>query len=360
MDRPQAPPDGGIGFVNCDAAPPGGAAHASRRPVVINGRRIKTIDMHAHCTIAETAHMAGKNQPFTPKSGIVVPAQRLAEMDQQGVDVEALSVNPFWYEAERDVAAEIVRINNDKLAELCGAHPDRFAAFATVALQYSDLAVAQLEHAVRRLGLRGVAVGASVGEREFSNAEFHPFWAKCEELGALVFIHPSPMSDMKRLRGNGSLYSVIGNPLDTTIALSHLIFEGTLDRFPGLRICAAHGGGYLPSYIGRAENCLRAFSDRMDPKIVLKKGVRDYLQAMYFDSLLFTAEGLRHLVAEVGASQVVMGSDHPFGWTTAQVDHILDTPTLTDDERIAILGGTAARLLGIEMFQSAAAPVPAR
>ena len=115
-------------------------------------------------------------------------------------------------------------------------HPDRFVAFASVALQFPDLAVQQLEHAVKKLGLRGAAVGASVGRDEFADPKFHPFWGKCEELGILVFMHPQGTPDLaRRLKGNGVLDNVIGNPLDTTIALSHLIFEGTLDQFPGSR-----------------------------------------------------------------------------------------------------------------------------
>src|SRR5205809_2982785 len=177
---------------------------------------------------------------------------RLRAMDEQGIDVEALSINPNWYAADRDLATQICRIQNEKLAEACAANPERFVAFASVALQHPDLAAEQLEEGVKKYGLRGAAIGGSVNEEELSDPKFHPFWAKAEQLGILVFIHPQgagaaePLAS--RLKGNGLLANVIGNPLETTIALSHLIFEGTLDRFPGLKICAAHGGGYLPSY----------------------------------------------------------------------------------------------------------------
>src|SRR5262249_25777663 len=156
---------------------------------------------------------------------------------EQGIDVEALSINPYWYTAGRDVAAELIRVQNEALAEICAREPDRFVAFATVALQHPDLAVEQLEAGIKRNGLRGVSTGGSVEGRELADPAFHPFWAKAEELGVLVFIHPQGTAELERtgrLAGNGLLTNTIGNPLETTIALSHLIFEGTLDRFPGL------------------------------------------------------------------------------------------------------------------------------
>src|SRR5205085_12208207 len=135
---------------------------------------------------------------------------RIAAMDRQGVDIEALSINPFWYRAERDQVAEIVRLQNDALAEMCAKYPDRLVAFASVALQFPDLAVQQLEHGVKKLGLRGAAVGASVESADFADAKFHPFLRKAEELGVLLFIHPRGMPELKnRLAGNGYLDNTI-------------------------------------------------------------------------------------------------------------------------------------------------------
>jgi aminocarboxymuconate-semialdehyde decarboxylase len=275
---------------------------------------------------------------------------RLRAMDAQGIDVEALSINPYWYTADRDVAQALIRIQNEGLAEGCAAHPDRFVAFASVALQHPDLAAEQLQEGVRRYGLRGAAVGGSVNGEELADPKFHPFWAKAEELGVLIFIHPQATGVASqipgRLRGNGVLDNVIGNPLETTIALSHLIFEGTLDRFPGLKICAAHGGGYLPSYAARSDQGCVTFPERCTR--MLRKKPTEYLRQLYFDSLVFTPEALRHLVAETGPGQIVMGTDYPYPWTSTSVDHILGTPGLSDAERIAMLGGTAASLLGIK------------
>src|SRR6185312_4643142 len=161
-----------------------------------------------------------------------------------------------WDKAERDLQAQIVQLQNDKLAEICAKEPERFVGLASVALAYPDLAAEQLAAAVKKLGMRGALIGGSINGTERADPKLHPFWAKAEELGVLIFIHPqgSPEIDATgRLKGNGVLGNVIGNPLETTIALSHLIFQGTLDAYPGLKICAAHAGGYLPSYAARSD-----------------------------------------------------------------------------------------------------------
>jgi aminocarboxymuconate-semialdehyde decarboxylase len=319
-----------------------------RRQVSVGGRRVTTIDVHAHCIIPEAQALLGIPMRDTRFGrGIEeVGTQRLRVMDEQGIDVEALSINPTWYAASRDVAERVVSIQNQRLAEYCAANPNRFTAFASVALQFPDLAVRQLEDAVRNLGLRGAAVGATVGDDEFADPKFHPFWAKAEELGVLIFLHPQGTPDLaRRLRGNGWLANTIGNPLDTTIALSHLIFEGTLDRFPGLKLGSAHGGGYLPSYAARSDYALRIHPE-MDTGVHLQKHPTEYLRQLYYDTLVFTSEALRHLAAEVGVSQLMLGTDHPYPWQPASVDHILQAEGFSDDDRIAMLGGTAAGLLG--------------
>lgn len=336
-----------------DSVGGGGAAPrsntAARRQVSVGGRRVKTIDVHAHCVIPEAQALLGQHtRDVRFGRGIdEVGTQRLQVMDEQGIDVEALSINPTWYRAQRDVVERVVSIQNERLAEYCAAYPDRFVAFASVALQFPDLAARQLEHAVKQLGLRGAAVGATVGDAEFADPKFHPFWAKAEELGALIFLHPQGAPDIeRRLGGNGWLTNTIGNPLDTTIALSHLIFEGTLDRFPGLKLCSAHGGGYLPSYAARSDYALRIHPE-MDTGVLLKKKPSEYLRQLYYDTLIFTSEALRHLAAEVGVSQLMLGTDHPYPWQPDSVDHILQAEGFSDAERIAMLGGNAGTLLGV-------------
>src|SRR5262245_59066932 len=239
-------------FVSCGgtAAPQG-----RRREVVVSGKRVKTVDVHAHCAVPAAMALMGR---ALETSALLMSntEERIRAMDAQGIDVEALSINPYWYTADREVSAKLIQIQNETLAEICATTSDRFVAFATVALQHPDLAAEQLEHGIKRYGLRGASVGGSVAGLELSDPKFHPFWAKAERLGVLVFLHPQGTAELERtgrLGGNGLLTNTIGNPLETTIALSHLIFEGTLDRFPGLKICAAHGGGYLPSYAARSD-----------------------------------------------------------------------------------------------------------
>jgi aminocarboxymuconate-semialdehyde decarboxylase len=324
-----------------------------RRHVVVNGVRVRTVDVHAHCAVPEAVQLfedTGATKIAVPETLLLSSAARLQAMDEQGIDVEALSINPFWYGASREVAEELITMQNERLAEFCASEPERFVAFASVALQYPDLAAAQLYDGVRRYGLRGAAIGGSVDGRELADADFHPFWAAAVELGTLVFIHPQGCAELTasgRLRGNGLLDNVIGNPLETTIALSHLIFEGTLDRFPGLRILAAHGGGFLPSYAARSDAGCRTFPSQCAPPGTLAKSPTEYLRQLYYDTIVFTPEALRHLAAETDANQLMMGTDYPYPWTRNAVDHILETPGLSDDDRVNILGGTAANLLGL-------------
>ena len=345
-----------LGFVGCENGPGSGGGssvrfpESVRREVVVSGKRVKTVDVHAHCIVPDAADLI--NHPLE-EPGLLWSNvnDRLAQMNQSGVDVEALSVNPYWYRAERDAAAELIQVQNEALAEFCASQKDRFIAFATSALQYPDLAVEQVDRAVKTLGFRGVSVGGSVAGDDLANPKFHPFWAKCEELGVLVFMHPLGTRELEssgRLGGNGLLTNTIGNPLETTIALSHLIFEGTLDRYPGLKICASHGGGILQSYANRSDAVITTFPDEVGP--LPKKKPTEYIRGgqLYFDSIMFTGEAMGHLISQAGIDHVLLGTDYPFPWNTAPIDHIMSIPGLTDDDRVKILGGTAAGLLGIE------------
>jgi predicted TIM-barrel fold metal-dependent hydrolase len=343
----------GIAFCGCGMLD---AAHAQPRlPVKVGGKRVLTVDTHAHCYFHETINLMGDDagKVLPPVKGVpehfIVIEQRLKEMDAMAIDMEMLSINPFWYGKDRDTAAAIVKLQNEKLAELCASRPDRFGAYASLTLQFPDLAVQQLETAVKKQGLRGAAIGASVQGEDFADPKFHPVWAKAEELGAVLFIHPQSTPELaRRFKGNGWLSNTIGNPLDTTLALQHLIFEGTLDRFPGLKIIAAHAGGYLPSYAARGDHACFVSPQNCNPNITLKKKPSEYLNQLYFDAMVFTPEGLRHLVAQVGASQIVLGTDHPIPWEEHPVDHVFATSTLSDKQKVAILGGNAARLFGIK------------
>jgi aminocarboxymuconate-semialdehyde decarboxylase len=351
---------GGIVFCSCGLLDHARAQQDQPRsqklPVKVRGKRVKTIDVHAHCWFQEAIDLMGEEASRVfPGTKVVDPRilavdQRLKNMDTMAIDMEILSINPFWYRKDRDTSAKIVKLQNEKLAEVCSQHPDRFGAFASLSLQFPDLAVQELETAIKKQGLKGAAIGGSVAGVEFSDDKFHPVWAKAQELGAVLFIHPQSTPQLAgRFKGNGWLSNTIGNPLDTTIALQKLIFEGTLDKFPNLKIVAAHGGGYLPSYAPRSDHACFVNPGQCNPDIKLKKKPTEYLNQLYFDSLVLTAEGLRHLVAQVGASQVMIGTDHPIPWSQQPVEHIMGTRTLSDKDKAAILGLNAAKLFAIKV-----------
>ncbi len=326
-------------------------APASRRQVMIAGRRVRVIDIHCHCVIDVSEIVKGT--PLASSGGgggnQTLGPQRLELMDKTGVDVQALTINGFWWYAasDRDLARRIVQVQNEGLAKWVSAHPDRFVAMASVALQHPDLAAEQLEDGVKRLGLRGASIGGHCNNDDLSLPKYDPFWAKATELGVPVVMHPGGSDNILKdgaLRGRGDLGNIIGNPLETTYFLSRLIFDGTFDKFPGLRVCAAHAGGYLPSYLGRTEaacvvrnnaNC----ANKRKPSEIMKSQV-------VIDTMVFSDEGLRHLVAEMGVSQVVYGTDVPFNWPVT-VDLVLNAKWLSDVDKTAILSGNLAKLLRI-------------
>ena len=341
-----------------NAPTPQAGAATKRREIRVGQRRVKTVDVHSHIALPEAAEvlkgtplekLAAGGQTRAGTDAHSLGPGRLQTMDEMGIDVQVVSINAFWYSAERDLARRLIDVQNQKLAELCAVHPDRFVALASVALQFPDLAAQQMEDAIKHLGMRGAAIGGTVEGQELSSPKFDPFWAKAEEMQALIFMHPQDSAVAtgvaSRVQGNGFLENVIGNPLETTIFLSHLIFEGTLDKFPNLKICAAHGGGYLPSYSGRMDQGCLTLPGRCTKAI--QKKPSEYLKQLYFDAMVFTPEGLRHLIAVCGASQLGLGSDYPFAWEVHPVDKVLDAPGLSDSEREAILGGTMCKLLKI-------------
>ncbi len=328
-----------------------------RGPVTVGGRRVRTIDMHAHLLVPEVWELlegyeraesdigAFLRSPMAPRLQSI--EQRLETMDRTGIDVQALTLH-FQHQhdwADRELASAIVQLLNEKMAEEVSQHPDRLVGLGAVSLQHPDLAAQQLEYAVRELDLRGVMMTTTIGDEEISAARFDPFWSKAEELGAVVFVHPEGVPGFaERLGGAGALGNTIGMPLDTTVALSHMIFSGFLDRHPDIRIVASHGGGYLPSYIGRSDNCFARNAGCQQ----IAKAPSEYLRDLYYDTLVYSAANLEHLIDQVGADRLVLGTDYPFPIMSADpVGDALAVGGLNDEALEAILGGTAARLLGI-------------
>jgi len=354
----------GLSFVGCglgsNLAPEGPAITHRHRPVMVNGKRMLTVDIHAHSYVHDVWPLvedSGKvgylesvvnTPPLKNKMDVNNVDFRLQQMDEQGIDVQAVSlhVGQYHHWADRDLATQIIKTQNEKIAELCALHPERFVGMGAVSLQHPDLAIQQMKHGIKALDMRGFMITASIEGEELASPRFHPFWAAAEELGTVIFIHPRNFPEANaRLQGNGRLDNVIGNPLETSVALSHLIFEGTLDRYPGLKICAAHGGGYLPSYIGRSDHCAVHTPTFCTPT---EKIPSETIKQLYFDTLVYSTENLRHLVNTVGADRLVIGTDFPFGMSKKDsVDHILSVAELSEQDQQAMLGGTAAELLGI-------------
>lgn len=358
----------GVEFVGCDlhyhAEKPAFEKNPSTlecqtpRPVTVNGKRMLTVDVHAHCQIADAwplfegrPEMKGKN-PFQhrTRSRVADIPTRLKEMDDMGLDMQALSVGTghHFYWAERDLAEAHVKLQNEKVAEICDGWPDRFVGFAIIAMQHPDLAVQQLEYAVKELNLRGAILSTNILGEELADEKFHPFFAKAEELDVVIFLHPDHFPEAgKRLEGRGYLQNIIGNPLDTGIALAHMIYEGTLDRFPGLKIVAAHGGGLLPSYIGRYDHGHNS-NERGVARGLEQKKPSEYLRQLYFDTLVFGTQNLAHLIKECSVDHMVLGTDHPAGMANINpIAHILSVPGLSEEDVEKLLGGTLKKLLKI-------------
>jgi aminocarboxymuconate-semialdehyde decarboxylase len=270
---------------------------------------------------------------------------RLAEMDRTGIDVQVLSPAPtqYCYWADPELARENARLVNDNLARAAARHPERFSALCTVPLQVPELAVAELRRAVRELGMRGVEIGTNVGGIELADPRFHPFFAAAEELGLLIFMHPNGFTDGGRLSAY-HLNNVIGNPLESTVALSHLIYGGVLDRYPGLKLCVAHGGGFLPAYAGRMDH---AHAARSDCREHISRRPSEYLKRLHFDSIVFAPAQLEYLVAVYGAERVLLGTDYPYDMAESDPIKFIGRTKLSAREKALVCGGNAARLLGL-------------
>lgn len=328
---------------------------------------MNAIDLHAHVLVPEVdalveRHPLGAEElrrqafemgrPSLEQNIALLPgyrpkltdvATRLADMDAAGVAKQVLSISPtqYYYFAERELAARIVDTANARLGELARSRPDRFSALGTVALQHPELAVEQLTDAVRVHRLSGVMISSRAGATELADPALAPFFARAVELSAVVFVHPLGCTMGDRLDSH-YLSNVIGQPLETTIALSKLIFAGTFDRHPELRLCAAHGGGYLPFYVGRSDHAWHVRPEcrttRHEPSA--------YLRQLYYDSVVYSPLALRHLIDQVGTSRIVVGTDYPFDMgMTRPLVLLRDTPGLSDQERADIAAGNALRLL---------------
>jgi len=353
---------------NC--APRGGAGSgASKRKIVKRGNKSLSVDLHCHVQTPAAAEIARQTSVPAPDpiarhgsqrtadrqreqdeelhAKLTSIEQRLKDMDKMGIDVQAISTSPaqYYYRIEPDLCRQTSRLVNERLAEIAGLHPDRFVALGTLPMQDTQLAVAELEYCMKTLGFRGIEVGTNVRKAELSDERFNPVWAKAEELNAVVFLHPSGFTDTSRLKEH-FLTNVIGNPLDTTFALSHIVFGGVLERYPRLKFVAAHGGGYLGHYPARMDH---AYKVRPECHDHIKRPPSYYMKKIYFDTMVFGEEQLEHLVNLWGADHVVIGTDYPYDMGYYKpVDFVNGTKSLSRAQKDAIIGGNGARLLGLK------------
>ena len=269
---------------------------------------------------------------------------RLRDLDWMGIDLQLASPAPnqYCYWAEQGLATEIVAAGNEAIAALVANAPNRLAGLGLVALQHPALAARQIDEVLDSHGLKGVEVSASVGQRELSDPSLEPFWEAANARKLLVFIHPLGSSLGERLDRH-YLSNTVGQPTETTIALSHLIFSGVLDRYPDIRFLAAHGGGYLPSHIGRSDH---AWLVRPEAR-----GCRElpssYLKRIWVDTVVFDPQVLGHVIDAVGGQRVVLGTDYPYDMGAYQPHAFVEAAVADERLRAAILGENAASLLGL-------------
>jgi aminocarboxymuconate-semialdehyde decarboxylase len=272
---------------------------------------------------------------------------RLKDMDRQGIDIQAVSPAPqqTYYWTEPQMGAELARQVNERLADIVAKWPERFVGLGTVPLQDPDMAVSELEYCVKKLGMRGVEINGSVNGMDLTDGRLglDKFFAKVQELDVIIFMHPTGYTQGERLLDH-YFNNVIGNPLETTVAASHLIFDGVMDRYPRLKVVLPHGGGFLAHYWERMNHGWKA---RPDCRTVIKRKPTSYLEKFYFDTIVFDPQMLDNLVRRYGADHIVMGTDYPFDMGVEDPVGFVARGKLSSAEKAKIMGGNAARLLKI-------------
>ncbi|NKI98482.1 amidohydrolase family protein [Novosphingobium sp. SG707] len=332
-------------------------------PVAQRGRHL-VVDLHCHMNIAaaEALIRAEVENPPNPLAFMSAASmatnaklfaaigrklngidERLADMDRLGVDVQAISPSPgqYYYFAPDELGRDAARMVNDGIAAAVAQHPDRLVGMGTVPLQNVEMAVREMRRCVGDLGLRGIEIGTNVAGRELAEDAFRPFFAAAEELGVLLFLHPLGFTHGARLAEH-YLDNIIGNPLESSIALSHLIFGGVLEQHSRLKLCVAHGGGYLPAYWGRMDHAYRA---RDDCRRFITREPSSYLRQVWLDTLVFDRDQLDALVRTHGADKLCLGTDYPFDM--GEPDPVGFHAHLPDPVKARLLGLNAAQLLGL-------------
>lgn len=274
---------------------------------------------------------------------------RLKDMDRMGIDIQVLSPAPiqYFYFTEPVLGAQISRDINESIATVVAQRPDRFVGMGTIPLQDVDVAIRELEYAVNVLGLRGVEICTNVNGKNLTDPSLNleKFFAKAQSLDVIIFLHPMGFSQGERFVEH-YFNNVMGNPLDTSLALAHLIFDGVLARYPKLKILASHGGGYIASYWARMDHAWKA---REDARTVIKKKPSSYLEKVYFDTITHDAQILGNLVDRYGAKHILLGTDYPFDMGEERPVKLIDSVKgLTSLDQQLIKGGNAMKLFKIK------------
>lgn len=274
------------------------------------------------------------------------PSERLRECDESGVNVQVLSTVPvmFSYWAEPGDCLEVSRFLNDGIASIVETLPDRFAGLGTVPMQDPELAVSELERA-KKIGLSGIQIGSNINQENLGDRKFFEFFSACAELGMAVFVHPWEMMGEEEMKEYW-LPWLVGMPAETSRAICSLVFSGTLERLPDLRIAFAHGGGGFPATIGRIEHGFRVRPDLVAPDN--DKNPRRYLHRLYFDSLVHSRRMLKYLVELAGAKRVALGTDYPFPLGEQEPGKLIESMGFSEEEKAWILHGAALDWLGVE------------
>jgi len=334
------------------------SARATAKPARSRGPtpRPTVIDVHAHVLVPEVMKRTYEDSQYARAvagpGGVPEPLfqrmtelpLRLREMDATGVDIQVISpsiMQQCTYGMEPEEALKMDRFGNDRVAEAVAQHPNRLVGLGSLPLHDVARSAAELERCVRDLNLRGVIISSHVNGVELGDARLRPFWAKAEELGAVIFVHPAGNTEKRMLRNR--LMITVGQPLEEAYALSSLIYEGVMDQFPKLKIMVAHGGGYLPFYTGRHDNDYRY---GRSPQ--LKGDFSSYLPRFFYDTVLFNPDMLEFLITKVPSSQVMLASDYPFA-EKRPVEYVRRAKKVGKKEQDAILGANAARLFGISI-----------
>ena len=275
------------------------------------------------------------------------PEARLQQLDARGVDIQLISVNfpntCYWMEPEHGLHA--AKLANDGIAEFCAYKPDRMLGLAAIPMQDPQLAAAELERAVTQLGFRGGWINSHVRAKDIGEPQFRPFWEKAQALDVPIFVHPLNAVDFDRMK-KFFLFNAIGNPLEETLAMASLMYEGIMDDYPHLKVGICHGGGYLPYYPGRVDYCYD--TNRGGARDAMKLPPSGYVKRFFYDTNTFNRDALQVLIKNAGVSQIMYGSDWP-AIPENYFDHVDSMPGLSDDDKQRIVWKNAAELFKISI-----------